>query len=240
MRRLFISDLHLGPETEDLNRAFRRWCLGPACEADEVWILGDLFEYWLGDDLGIEMYAPLIETLSVLGQNTPVHFIPGNRDFLCGRLFADSASLTIHEEPCVLRDDTAKIVLMHGDLLCTEDHDYLRYRRIVHLRWLQWLFLHTSRDFRAGIANRIRQKSQSRQHDATTMISDANPVAANDVLKKSATTILVHGHTHRPARHEHPNGLRYVLPDWRSGSPGSFGWLEQHNDSFCFRTLAGY
>lgn len=239
MRRLFISDLHLGPETQDLNRAFRRWCMGPACDADEVWILGDLFEYWLGDDLGLVMYAPIIESMNVLGRNTRLHFICGNRDFLCGRLFAQSAALTLHDEPSVLDIGPTKIVVMHGDLLCTDDHDYLRYRRIVHMRWLQWLFLRTSRTFRAGIANRIRQKSQFRQQSTTTMMSDANPEAADRVLKKHRAQLLIHGHTHRPARHQQQHGLRYVLPDWRSGSPGSFGWLEQHGETFCFRTLAG-
>lgn len=239
MHRLFISDLHLRPEPDDLNRAFRRWCMGPACDADEVWILGDLFEYWLGDDIGTQLYAKSLESLQVLAQNTPVHFICGNRDFLCGKPFAQQVGLRIHTEPAVLRDQgLPRVVLMHGDLLCTDDHDYQRYRAIVHMRWLQWLFVHTPRSFRAGIAEKIRERSQHKQQMApATSIGDANPAAADQVLHRHRAQVLIHGHTHRPAHHQHKHGERYVLPDWRPRVPGSFGWLEQVDSSFGFRTL---
>jgi len=237
MHRLFISDLHLRPDPDDLNRAFRRWCMGPACEADEVWILGDLFEYWLGDDIGAELYAKQIASLQVLAQNTPVHFISGNRDFLCGKQFARDIGLHLHNEPTVLRDKgLPRLLLMHGDLLCTDDHDYQRYRAVVHMRWLQWLFVHTPRSFRAGIAEKIRERSQNKQQTATA-IGDANPAAADQALHRHRAQILIHGHTHRPAHHQHKHGERYVLPDWRPRIPGSFGWLEQVNTEFGFRTL---
>ncbi len=238
MRRLFISDLHLGPESADLNRAFNRWCLGPACDADEVWILGDLFEYWLGDDIGSRLYAAQIRSLQVLAENVSLHFVCGNRDFLCGAQFAREVGLQLHAEPVVLQESgLPRVALMHGDLLCTDDHEYLRYRAIVHMRWLQWIFLHTSQQFRAGIAEKIRLRSQARQRPDQHMIIDANPAAAEEVLQRKHADVLVHGHTHRPARHQHKHGERYVLPDWRPGIPGSFGWLEQVDSQFGFRTL---
>lgn len=238
MRRLFISDLHLRPDPDDLSRAFTRWCLGPGCDADEVWILGDLFEYWLGDDIGSQLYSAQLKSLQVLADNTPVHFICGNRDFLCGKQFAKDAGIELHNEPTVIREPgMPRLVLMHGDLLCTDDHDYLRYRAIVHMRWLQWIFLHTPQHFRAGIAEKIRMRSQSKQRHSETMIGDANPAAAEQTLRRHGAQILIHGHTHRPAHHQHKHGERYVLPDWRHKVPGSFGWLEQVDDSFGFRTL---
>lgn len=243
MRRLFISDLHLAPQgadtTSGLNRAFRRWCVTQACEADEVWILGDLFEYWLGDDIGMALYGPELEALGVLAENTALHFISGNRDFLCGKVFAAQTGISIHEEPVLLKGrGQARIALMHGDLLCTEDHAYQRYRAIVHQRWLQWIFLHVPAQYRERIGQRIRQNSQQRQStESTQEIGDASPQAANALLKKYRAEYLIHGHTHRPARHQHSHGIRYVLPDWRPGIPRSYGWLEQSHNTFVFRTL---
>lgn len=240
MHRLFLSDLHLQPDGGELNRAFTRWCLGPACEADEVWILGDLFEYWLGDDISLEWYASEVRTLAVLAGNTPLHFLPGNRDFLCGRQMATATGMTLHREPVTLpaASGAPRVVLMHGDRLCTDDHEYQRYRALVRQRWVQWLFVHTPAPWRQRIAQRIREASRQRQAAADIVaITDASPAAANAALRSSRAQVLIHGHTHRPATHAHQNGTRYVLPDWRPGTPGSFGWLEQYGAQFGFRTL---
>ena len=240
MQRLYLSDLHLGPEHPALSRAFARWCRGPAAEADEVWILGDLFEYWVGDDVGLETYPREIEALARLSETAAVHFLPGNRDFLCGAAFARAAGLRLHREPVRL-PGRPRVLLLHGDSLCTADREYQRYRRLVRQRWLQWLFLHSPRGWRANLAGRIRARSAERgQRAEVQAITDADPRAAERALRRERADVLVHGHTHRPARHAHRRGLRYVLPDWRPGEPGSHGWLQQCDEDFSFRTLAGW
>lgn len=237
MRRLFLSDLHLGPDHPALSRAFIRWCSGPAWDADEIWILGDLFEFWVGDDVGLDIYAREIAALADLGQHRPVHFLGGNRDFLCGKDFAQRATLTLHREPVLLQEGGERLLLLHGDELCTDDEDYQRYRRIVHQRWVQWLFVHAPKPWRLSLASTLRQRSQRRP--APMDITDVTRSAVDTALRRHQAQIMIHGHTHRPARHEESRGTRYVLPDWRPGLSSSFGWLEQNGAQFGFRTLSG-
>lgn len=218
----FISDLHLCPADPATAQAFATFLAGPARQAQALYILGDLFEYWIGDDqLADPFYAARCrELVALAASGVPLYFMAGNRDFLCAQRFALACGLTILPDPATIEVAGETVLLSHGDLLCTHDTGYQRYRRLVHCRALQWLWFHLPRFVREKEARRLRNRSQSQTRRKPVAWIDVNAEAVEALMKTAGASRLIHGHTHRPAEHPHAHGLRHVLPDWHNGNGG--------------------
>lgn len=220
---LFLSDLHLPPEPSPLRACFLRFLENQAREAQAVYILGDLFESWIGDDVGLQMFAPEVAALAALTAcGVPVFFQHGNRDFLVGQAFAQITGARILPDPHRIELDDQAILISHGDVFCTDDLGYQQWRRFARNRFAQWLFLHTPRVLRERIAREARSGSDRAKRNKADNIMDVNPHAVAAAMRAAGTTHLIHGHTHRPAVHrvsfEGREMLREVLADWRPQS----------------------
>jgi UDP-2,3-diacylglucosamine hydrolase len=217
---LFISDLHLGPGTAQANAALLRFLRETAPGADALYVLGDLFESWIGDDALDQPFegglARAFRTLSDSG--VPVYFMRGNRDFLVGARFARECGMTILEDPALVDLYGTPTLLMHGDTLCTDDVEYQRFRRKVRNPLVQRLFLALPFALRGWVARSLRGKSALAKQGKAMSIMDVAPEEVRAVLRRHGRPRLIHGHTHRPARHEHiVDGAtceRWVLADW--------------------------
>jgi UDP-2,3-diacylglucosamine hydrolase len=214
---LFVSDLHLcarRPETVEL---FLHLLAGPARDAGALYILGDLFDYWAGDDdLGDPFNRRIADALTALA--TPKFFLPGNRDFLIGAQFGVASRLTLIADETVLDLAGQPTLLLHGDTLCTDDLDYQAARKV--LRSAEW-----RRDLLAlPLAERkrkiegLREQSETAKGGKSHEIMDANADAVAEAFRERDVTRMIHGHTHRQARHEHlvdgRSCERWVLGDW--------------------------
>lgn len=213
---LFIADLHLSAGRPDITAAFLRFMAEDAPRADALYVLGDLFEFSIGDDEQSPLNRLVASAFRDCG--VPVFFIHGNRDFMVGRRFAREAGLTLLPEHQVIDLYGEPTLIMHGDTLCTDDAGYQRYRRITRLRWLQWLFLRLPLSKRLGIADGIRGKSAEAKQDKSVTIMDVNQDEVARQMRKEGVRRLIHGHTHRPAIHDFMlDGQpvqRIVLGDW--------------------------
>lgn len=217
-RTLFISDLHLSPDNPALTQLFLSWLKQQDNSVDALYILGDFFESWVGDDDESPFASELKRELKGASQHFPIFFQHGNRDFLLGTDFAAAANLTLLPEEYRLNLYGTPTLLMHGDLLCTLDINYLKTRKWFHKRWVQWLFLHLPRRYREKIAERLRAKSKDYTKTAHAEIMDVSQEAVQILMNRYAVNVLIHGHTHRPAFHEfhyHKTPqLRIVLGAW--------------------------
>ena len=224
MATLFISDLHLDPARPEITDLFLAFLDGEARSADALYILGDLFESWVGDDDPSEAGAAVAERLAALSSaGLPVSFMHGNRDFLVGRDYAQRAGMTLLPDPAVILLDGTPVLLTHGDLLCTGDVEYQAVRRQVRdPRW-QAQMLAQPLPARLAFAQQARAASQARQgelREAGTMeaITDVAPAAVDVAFRGHDVDLLIHGHTHRPAVHaSEVDGrarTRVVLGDW--------------------------
>ena len=224
MRSLYISDLHLHEERPAANERFFRFVEEDATGADALYVLGDLFEYWIGDeDLETPFNAIVVSFFRRLaGAGTRLYFMHGNRDFLLGSRFAAATGGEILADPSV-KDE---ILLMHGDTLCIDDIDYQNWRRTARDPGWQRGFLAKSLDERRGVVHGLREKSKEVIGAKPAEIMDVNEGAVREALRRHAATRLVHGHTHRPGLHRlEVDGRRcerWVLPDWY----GAGGYLE--------------
>lgn len=219
MSSLFISDLHLSGERPETIRLFLDFLAGEAHQAERLYILGDLFEAWLGDDLILPEYQPVLEALKALSDSSvEVLVMHGNRDFLLGERFESLTGCRLIDDPLVIELNGTPTLLMHGDLLCTDDHPYQALRR--QLRDPSWIadFLAKTPDERLAFARELRERSQKETGEKDEMIMDVNLDTVNRYLKEYRVKTLIHGHTHRPASHTHQvedgEAIRYVLPDW--------------------------
>src|SRR5438046_6130705 len=219
-RTLFISDLHLSVERPELVAAFHEFVRGPARGASALYVLGDLFDLWLGDDqLRDPLAAGVAGALAELARSgTAVYLQRGNRDFLLGERFAKASGATLLSDAVVHDLHGTPTLIMHGDQLCTDDVGYQRFRAFwqdpVHRRRL----LALPYAVRRGIAALFRAGSRRATAGKTEVIMDVNANAVAAALREHNVTRLIHGHTHRPARHEHVvdsrSCERYVLADW--------------------------
>lgn len=223
---LFIADLHLSDDTPELNRLFLQFLQEQQGRADALYILGDLFEVWLGDDILSDIAVEAAAALKTFGRTAPVYFICGNRDFLLGQNYAERAGVTLLPDIREIELYGTHYLISHGDEMCTDDVSYQRFRRIIRQPWLQKLLLALPQSRRRKIAAKIRAASkQKKQAMGHTPVSDVTGQGVQTALDHHPQTeALIHGHTHRPAVHEHGfNGRtvkRYVLPDWYGGSGG--------------------
>jgi len=217
---LFISDLHLTPERPLPVQLFHRFITEVARNAQALYILGDFFEAWVGDDHLTDHFnqdlAEALRTLSTRG--VAVFFLPGNRDFLVGADFAKAAGLTLLADPT--RIDLFKVptLLAHGDQFCTDDIAYQTFRAQVRDPTWQQHFLAQPLSQRLAFAAALRDRSEQAKADKKPEIMDVNDMAIRAVLDTFLVKRIIHGHTHRPARHATTvNGQiveRWVLPDW--------------------------
>jgi UDP-2,3-diacylglucosamine hydrolase len=210
----FISDLHLQPSEAGTFDAWRRYM--EATPADAVFILGDLFEVWVGDDAaGARGFAAdCAQVLRATAARASVFFMPGNRDFLVGQPFLDRGRATLLADPTVLQFDGRRWLLTHGDALCLADTEYMRFRAQVRNAAWQQDFLAKPLDQRQAIARALRQQSEARKR-AGGDYGDVDSDAALAWLDAAQAQALVHGHTHRPADHLlGARGWRAVLSDW--------------------------
>ncbi|MGL6348346.1 MAG: UDP-2,3-diacylglucosamine diphosphatase [Aeromonas sp.] len=221
MSTLFISDLHLCVQRPDMTAALVRFLEQDASGADALYILGDLFEFWIGDDDPNPLHQQVAAALLALSQqHVPIYFIHGNRDFMLGQQFAKQAGMTLLGDPCVIELYGERVVLSHGDLLCTHDEGYQKFRRITQLKWLRWLFLRLPLARRLAISHKIRGQSQQENAYKSREIMDVTPAAVDQMLRDHDCRMMIHGHTHRPAIHDFTvagqSARRIVLGDWFS------------------------
>lgn len=228
MTTWFISDLHLSPARPDITALFEQFLQEQASQADALYILGDLFDAWVGDDDTSDFAATVQGALrQLVNRGVPVYFIAGNRDFLIGRRFSQVTGVTLLAEPSVIDLYGTPTLLLHGDTLCTDDHSYQRFRKVIRARWLQKTLLALPLKLRMRIANKLRAASKTQQplSEAQLRIMDANQHAVRETFVQYDVQHMIHGHTHRPAIHQHrlANGEsaeRIVLGDWYT--QGSF------------------
>lgn len=225
MTTLFISDLHLDPARPDVAQAFFRFMEEQASQAEALYILGDFFEAWIGDDMQhpfIDGVKQSLRTLTDTG--IPVYLMPGNRDFLIGKQFCKETGCLLLEDPTLLKIYDRKVLLMHGDTLCSRDVDYLAFRGMVRNPDWQKDFLSKSLQERLAITESIRAASKEKTGQLKYEVMDVTPSEVERVMTEQGVQLLIHGHTHRPAIHQlEVNGNaaeRVVLGDWHTA-----GWM---------------
>lgn len=221
MTTLFISDLHLHGAHPAITAQFVAFLRGEARRAAHLYILGDLFEFWVGDDDPDPVYRQIQEELQALtASGVACSVMHGNRDFLLGPQFCARTGCRLIDDGTVITLYGQRVLLTHGDVLCTDDRSYQRLRRIVRNPLVQWLFRHLPLSRRERIAARIRAGSQMHTRQAEPTIMDVNHTAVNAAFIRARVTLMVHGHTHRPAIHQHQVGgqacIRIVLGDWHA------------------------
>jgi UDP-2,3-diacylglucosamine hydrolase len=217
----FISDLHLDPARPALTDILLRALAGPLRAAGHLYILGDLFEAWVGDDGADAMATAVAEGLQTLsGSGVPISFLCGNRDFLLGADYARRCGMRRLPDPCVVEIDGGPTLLSHGDALCSGDIAYQAFRRQVRDPDWQAGFLAQPLAARQAYAAQARRASAAHQLEMDTAIADVDPAAVGELLARFGIGRLIHGHTHRPAEHRFSVGgrdcERLVLSDWRS------------------------
>lgn len=222
---LFIADVHLQPDFSDpINQAFMHFLKEEAPKAQALYILGDLFEMWVGDDVGLTHYAPVIEEFARLTQaGLPIYLQYGNRDFLMRNEFWKATGIQKLKEPYPITLHGHSLLLMHGDALCTDDKEYQKMRRILRNPVVTWGFLHLPQKKRLQIGHNMREKSKKYSSNKAENIMDVSAEAVAALFKRyPEVTHLIHGHTHRPAHHtstiEQQSKHRWVLGDWRPQS----------------------
>lgn len=221
MTTLFISDLHLEAERPDISKQFLEFLERDASEADDLYILGDLFEAWVGDDDPNTHYFTIKRALrKLVDGGIPVYFMHGNRDFLIGKKFANETGVRILKDPYKVKMYGQKVLLSHGDALCTDDLQYQKIRRMTRdLKWQATMLAKPLKD-RLRMAEEARRQSLEQKLNLNMDIMDVNKNAVMQVIRKFNVDILLHGHTHRPAIHKIDLGRRkaqrIVLGDWYS------------------------
>ena len=219
MSTLFISDLHLNGERENITELFINFLDQRASKADALYILGDLFEVWPGDDMIQPDYQSSISKMKQLTDNgLPLFIMQGNRDFLMAEKFSEVSGATLIEDPTIIDLYGTSTLLMHGDTLCTDDVDYQKFRGMVRdPRW-QADFLSKPAEERLAITTKYREISKTKMAEKTMDIMDVNQHSVEEAMLKENIQQLIHGHTHRPAIHDftvnEKKMKRIVLGDW--------------------------
>ena len=216
---LLISDLHLAPERPEMIRLFEKFVDEVAVHADTLYILGDFLEYWIGDDdkaIGLEKVFTALDRLHQAG--TMIRLMHGNRDFLIGQKLARRHHFDIIDDPYIDNFSDQPVLLMHGDLLCTDDIAYQNYRRKARSKTVQRIFLLLPLFLRERIAKSLRGTSEKATSYKSAEIMDVNQQAVEDAMRKAGVATLIHGHTHRPGIDEFEldgkKVKRIVLGDW--------------------------
>lgn len=215
MSACLISDLHLQENRPELTKAFKKFLISHASNVDSLYILGDLFEAWIGDDFENDFILEVkseLKKYSSLGKK--IYLMHGNRDFLLGKKFCEEIGGFLLDDPTTIKINNFEITLMHGDSLCTDDLDYQSFRTVVRDEKWQIDFLEKEISERIELAQNLREVSKIENKDKDHQIMDVNIMAVNEIFQRFKNNILIHGHTHRPKIHKEKYGTRYVLGDW--------------------------
>ncbi|MEY8248111.1 MAG: UDP-2,3-diacylglucosamine diphosphatase [Bermanella sp.] len=218
MTSWFISDLHLAPEETRITAGFLEFLQRPQAK-HRLYILGDFFNYWVGDDV-VDPYVEEIKQAlrETARRGVQLFFMHGNRDFLVGQKFCDDSHCTLLPDPSLISLNGESVLLMHGDSLCTQDSEYMRFRAMVRGRDWQQTFLSQSLAARQAFAQKARTESQAGNAMKDMAILDVTPSEVSRLMAAHHVTRMIHGHTHRPDRHDFQHdGLhmqRIVLGDW--------------------------
>ena len=233
----FIADLHLTESRPDITACFLSFLQNEAPEADKLYILGDLFEAWIGDDDDSLFVAEVASALKKLSENTPIYFIHGNRDFLLGKKYANKAGMTLLAEVELINLYGQQAIIMHGDTLCTRDIGYQKFRKKSRSWWWQAIMTRLPLFLRKKMAADYRKKSAAATATKSADIMDVTPEEVVNSLHDKNCLLLIHGHTHRPAIHDievkGKKAQRIVLGDWYEQgswlkvSPGKIELLNQ-------------
>jgi len=237
---LFVSDLHLQESHPRTAQAFFDFLKQHAVHADQLYLLGDLFEYWAGDD---DLVTPFNKRIAdalraVSDAGVEIFWIAGNRDFLVSDGFASSTGVRLLPDPSVVTLAGQKIVLAHGDAQCTDDTSYMAFRAQVRQPEWQKQFLAQPLQQRKAIIAGMRTESRSAQQTKSMEIMDVNASAIHALFDATGTSIMIHGHTHRPARHDYKDmaRVRYVLSDWEFDTEKPRGgWIAVGSDGIVRR-----
>jgi len=220
----FISDLHLEPTQKAITDGFLSF-IGSLNDAEELYILGDFFEVWIGDDYSNEYIELINQALQqCAAKGTKIYFMHGNRDFLVGEAWCENTQCELLEESKLITLGDDSILLMHGDSLCTDDLEYMKARFLLRNKQFQTQLLSKPIPERLEFAKKIRSESKESQKGKSYEIMDVNQGAVDEALSSADCSIMIHGHTHRPDIHkwnfEGQERTRYVLGDW-----GDKGWF---------------
>ena len=222
MQRVFISDLHLQDATAPRFLRFAECLTAEAKIVDEIYVLGDLVEMWIGDDDDSPEAQALSETLQRASAACPIYIMHGNRDFLFGEAFAKRTGCHLIEDPHLLEDGT---LLTHGDILCTDDEAYQQIRTLLRSEAWQTDTLAKSLAERKAFGQGLREQSKSTNANKPANIMDVNINAFGELMQTHGATLCIHGHTHRPGIHADQEQMRIVLGAWER-----CGWLCRQQD----------
>ena len=220
MHSIFVSDLHLSPERPRINQVFFDFAAGIAARAESLYVLGDLFEYWVGDDDVADPFnASVADAFAALsGKGVRVRLMQGNRDVLLGEAFARRCGADLMADPVLLDLHGTRTLVMHGDTLCTDDVEYQKFRLYARDPENQRRFLSQPLAARRAQMLGMRADSEKHKQGASAEIMDVAQATVEQVLREHGYPRLIHGHTHRPARHVHTvdghRCERWVLNDW--------------------------
>lgn len=215
----FVSDIHLDSRQPEIVNQFKALLNSCDSTVDDLYLLGDIFEIWVGDDDNSPLHQEIIKNLQNVAQRgTRLHFLPGNRDFLIGEAFLKSANCSrLPDEACIDVYGTP-VLVMHGDTLCTQDTQYLRFREFAHSRWIQKLFLMLPLSWRMKIAEKARDASTKHTSQTKASYMDVTQAEVQRIMQKHQVNYLIHGHTHLPNTHRFTadgnDKTRIVLPAW--------------------------
>lgn len=216
---IFISDLHLEINEPDITQKFLNFLQHQAIQADALYILGDFFEVWIGDDDRNEFNEKIKTVLkNFTAKGTPTYFMRGNRDFLIGKKFCEDTGCQLLKDPTLINLYGVPTLLVHGDSLCTQDTRHQKFRKIVNNAFIQNLFFILPLSWRRKIARNIREQSKKHSQKLAQEITDVTPTTLENLMKAHKARLLIHGHTHRPGMHTfNLNGQaakRIVLGAW--------------------------
>ncbi len=236
MNRYFISDLHLDeskPKTTKLFQTFIKQIIKENINDTEVYILGDLFESWIGDDYDNPFHDEIKLLLtSMSNSGVKVFFLFGNRDFLIGETFLSETGIELLDDPALLTINEKRVLITHGDQMCLDDHDYQNFRAMVRNPEWQQEFLSFPISKRLKIAGEAKDASKQSKQEKVIEIMDVNEKAVAAIFNEHKIDLMIHGHTHRPMKHEivldGKTYYRYVLGDWAEDSTIIIDWS---NDS---------
>lgn len=223
---LFVADVHLCESRPAASARFFDFLHDKTSQAQSLYILGDLFESWVGDD---DLAAPLHQTVAthlaeLSARGVKIYFMHGNRDFMLAEHFARLCGMQLLADPVVVDLYGTPTLLTHGDMLCTADVDYQRYRRVMRHPWMLKLLRALPLSLRQTMAQRARAGSEQAKMHKSAIIMDVDPEAVIALFKQYGVRRMIHGHTHRPAQHsldiQDVHHERWVLPDWYGAGGG--------------------
>ena len=231
-KTLIIADLHLTQVEIDKIELFDQFCTDFASQVDQLFILGDLFITWIGDDISLNTYQLIVTILNKLTKKTQVFVMAGNRDFLLSNAFENETGCKLIKEPYLLEHNEKNYLLIHGDSLCIDDVDYQKLKKFLRNPIIRFIFLHLPKNLRLKLTGQLRKKSIEAQSYKSEKIMDVNQLAVDELMTKYPNMDLIHGHTHRQNTHKMERYTRYVLGDWKNNQGNAIklgknlDWLE--------------